>query len=113
MTVLNQGGLIFRDVVSNTITYGKWGTGTTSPTVTDTGLVASVAGSEIAVTKENSGQSIRITHELNTVTANTNTLAEYTFESGSTALTRMITTPFSKNLQNEVQTISILFVDIN
>lgn len=65
------------NVVGDAMGTGEWGTGTTTPTVTDTDLETPVVGTSYSLDKTISGQSLQLTHTLPSTAGNGNTLTEF------------------------------------
>ena len=107
MTLLNEGLDELATQFASLISKGQWGTGTTLPTPSDTGLETPVAATLLSVTASSSGNSAQFTHEVNSVLGNSNDLTEFElqFASGD-SLNHTLGGPISKTSSVEVTTIT-------
>jgi len=107
MVVLDEGIEKIAEIIEPELTQGQWGTGTTSPTETDTGLETPVAATKLTTTSTLSGTTIEQTHTLPSTAANGNTLTEFSsLFSDDTNLDRTVGGGISKTASIEVITIS-------
>jgi hypothetical protein len=111
MTILNEGINKIRDLTSSSISAADWGTGTTAPTTTDTGLQTEIVGVDQSVTKTTASKTINITAVLPSTSANGSTVSEHVirFSSGED-LFRQTFTPISKTTSKELHNISTFVI---
>ena len=89
------------------ITSAEWGTGTTIPTATDTGLEAPVSSTLSNITSAQSGPSVNFTQTLNSAAGSGSTLTEYSISfADGVELTRAINGGIGKTSSFELITIS-------
>jgi hypothetical protein len=106
MVLLDEGleelAVQFEDLIDD----GQWGTATTLPDVTDTGLGSPVTATLLAVSTTSSGNSTQFTHALDSLTGNGNILTEFElqFVNGD-SLMRQIGGPITKTDSFELTTI--------
>ena len=91
------------------IDKGQWGTGTTTPTITDTGLETAVAATLLDVTSSVSGASVQFTHEVPSTAGNSNNLTEFElrFTNGD-SLNRSVGGAIAKTSSFKVITLSTI-----
>jgi hypothetical protein len=83
MVLLNEGLERLATLFSSDITKGQWGTGTTLPTQSDTGLETPVAATLLDVTSSSSGNSSQFTHTVTSALGNGNDLTEFELQFGN------------------------------
>jgi hypothetical protein len=105
--ILDEGLSSITNTLSGVVSTGQWGTGTALPTPTDTGLLAPVASTLVAVTSSVSGQSVQFEHILNSAAGSGNTLNEFgiTLSDGSD-LTRAVGGGIIKTTSFQLTTIA-------
>lgn len=98
------------EVIDNELVSGKLGTGTTTPTVSDTDLVTEVTSTIDTLVGVQSNNQIVITYSLDSVTGNGNTYTEYGnfFTTSETLLNRIVFTGVPKNSAIEFQVNTIV-----
>lgn len=107
VVVLNEGLERLAVNFASDITNGQWGSGTTLPTTSDTGLETAIGASLLAVTASSSGTQAQFNHEVDSVTANGNTFAEFELQfSNGDSFNRVIGGTFAKTSSVEVVTIT-------
>ena len=94
---------------ANEITKAQWGTGTATPTTSDTGLGSAIPSTLLDVTSTTSGTSAQFTHTVPSTEANGYELTEFDlrFDDG-TNLNRTLGGAISKTSAFEVVTISTI-----
>lgn len=91
------------------ITQGQWGTGTSIPAPTDTGLESGTAGSLLTMTASSSGNSAQFTHTLGSTLVNGIDLTEFEIifdDAGSTSFNRTVGGAINKTASFDVVTIT-------
>ena len=98
-------------LIDDSISVGEVGTSSTAPSVTDTDLIAGNQTSSLSVTTVKSGQQIIVTYNLNSVTGNGSTYAEYgNFLDTGELLNRVVYTDLPKTEAVELQFSTVLQV---
>ena len=98
-------------MIDDDVSVGEVGTDDTVPTIDDTDLIAGNQWTNTSVTSIQSGKQITITYNLNSITGNGSTYAEYgNFLTGGELINRVIYTDLTKNAANELQFSTILQV---
>jgi len=113
MVFLEQGGETVRDLIAVALTTGQYGDDSTTESASDTGLISPIASSSQTLSVTKSGLTIETVHELDSVTSNGETLAEFALDTSTQSLTRVTTTPLIKDNTKEVVTTSIIYISIN
>jgi len=98
------------ELIDGELTNGKLGTGTTTPSVSDTDLVTEVTSTIDTLVGVQSNNQIVITYSLDSVTGNGNTYTEYGnfFTTSETLLNRITFTGVPKNSAIEFQVNTIV-----
>lgn len=104
MTILNLGMDRARDLIKDDVTSAKAGTGTTLPTVADTGLETGVADTDVALTsKKRTEDAITVVHILTTALGNGSTLTEYEVRNANDdSYNRVVKAAIVKNNAREI-----------
>lgn len=113
MVIVTTAGEDVCNYIAGAWESAEYGSGTTLETESDSSLVTPVVASLATISNTRTGLSLSMVHEIASTTANSTTLAEYALFDGSTLRTRVTTTPLSKDSTLELQTTTILFLDIN
>lgn len=113
MVLLKQGGYDVVNYIRDNWTTAEYGTSGTLESDSDTALLAPVSSTIGTLSSTRSGLSVAMIHEILSTTANGTTLQEYAIFNGSTACTRITTTPIYKDDTKEIQTTTVFFLDIN
>ena len=109
MTLLNEGLNKVANELSSLVTVGQYGTGTTLPSFTDTGLETAVGASSKSLTSAASGPSFTLTHSLSSTEANSNTFTEFITDfADSSTLTRSVFEGVTKQATIELTTITTI-----
>lgn len=99
------------NLIGAELSTGEWGTGTSTPSVTDSDLETPTAGTSFSLTKTVSGPTIQMTHTLPSTSGNGNTLTEYGNKfSDSTLLNRVLIGGIVKTSSIEINTITAMTV---
>lgn len=108
--ITNQAKVKILNVLVPEFTNGACGTSTQAPAATDTDLIAEVTSTIQAITVSQNNQQIITTYNLNSVTGNGNTYAEYAnyFTTSETMFNRITFTGVPKNSAIEFQVSSII-----
>jgi hypothetical protein len=108
MVIYNQGLERVAESLKLVLNQGQWGSGTTSPTITDTGLETPIASTQLPTNNTRVNNTVQITHEVNTVTANGEELTEYEIQFGSddVGMGRTLKGPITKTDDIQVTTIA-------
>jgi hypothetical protein len=113
MVLSNNAGIDFANYVKDNWLYAQYGSGTILESASNTALVSPIATSYGPLSNTRSGQSIALVHEIVSTTANSTTMTEFAIYKGGVLQSRVTTTPIYKDSTKEVQTTTIIFVDIN
>lgn len=113
MVILEQAGLDIRDAVSDILITGEYGSDGTTESESDTGLGTPIPATSQTLSKTSSNLTITLTHDLDSVTGNGNTLREFALQTSTQDFNRTTTTELTKDNTKEVVTTSVLFVSIN
>jgi hypothetical protein len=113
LVIINGGQSILTQALANTITQAQYGDDDTLEAISDTGLISPIASTLKNVSKLISGNSILVVHELLSLDAAGELLAEYELRTGSASITRNTTTPLAKTTTKEVVTTTVLYADYN
>ncbi len=113
MVIVTTAGEDVCNYIAGAWNQGQYGSGTILETESDSSLVSPVAATLGTISNTRTGLSISMIHEIASTTANSTTLAEYALFDDSTLRTRVTTTPLAKDSTLELQTTTILFLDIN
>ena len=107
MVLLDEGLTELAEQFASLISKGQWGTGTTTPVVTDTGLETAVAATLLSVTAISSANAAQFTHEVSSALGNGSNLTEYElqFTDGS-SLNRTVGGQIVKTSSFEITTIT-------
>ena len=109
MVLLDVGLNEVADRLAPLVTEGIWGSGTTDPSPSDTGLETPIGSSNKTVTGTTSSNSMKFTHELTSTDSNGETLTEYGLKfDDATFLNRNLSGAISKTASFEVTTISTI-----
>ena len=101
MILLQQLTELVEDVKGD-MTDGQAGTDTTLFLKTQTGLIAAVAATELALSdKSNTNSSISVTHVITTTVGNGNNLTEFEVNNGTDSYNRSVKGGFAKTAQDE------------
>jgi len=93
------------ELIADELVEGKLGTSTQAVSATDTGLIAEVTSTIQSITVSRSARQLITTYNLNSVTGNGNTYAEYgnTFTTSEVLFNRITFTGVPKNSAIELQ----------
>lgn len=98
--------------IDNQLFIGEMGTSSQDPDATDSDLIGGIAASQISLTGIQSGQQLTMTYNLNSVTGNSNTYAEYgNFLTGGVMVNRVTFTDLPKTSAVEFQISSVIQVE--
>ena len=75
--LLNEGLEETATQYKDLITKGQWGTATTTPVITDLGLGLPISSTLLAMTSTSNGNGIKLTHNVNSATANGEAFSEH------------------------------------
>lgn len=114
MVIVTAAGQAILDNIRTSWTTGEYGSGTITETESDSSLNSPITASIGTLTNTRTGLSLAMVHEIVSTTVNSTTLSEFaTFQSSTLLRTRVTTTPFTKTSSEEVQTTTILYLDLN
>lgn len=104
MVILNEGKNKIRDLIGGALNDGQVGTGSTSVTVSDTGLETPLAGTDNPLTITYGNKIVNTRYTLLSTEGNGNTLYEYVarFTTGE-ELARLVYPAFAKTSSEELQ----------
>ena len=113
MAVVDDGKNRIRDLISDDIHKGQWGTGTTPVTAADTAVEDGVTATLLAVTQSKTDRQIIMDHNLGKLVANGESLGNFviTMNSGTDLLLREAVTSFTKQNTEQWQTSVVLFIE--
>lgn len=107
MVLLNEGLTELANQFKDLINEGQWGTGTTTPAASDTGLETPVVATLLGVTTNSSSASAQFTHTVGNSLANGSDLTEYELQFvNNDSLNRTVGGPISKKAAFDLTTIS-------
>ena len=111
MTITTTGKNAVRNLLDTSKDYGQLGTDSTAPTEGDTGLGTAVAATQQSLTASTSDKQVVFSYELNSVTGNGNTYAEFenTVSSG-TNFNRVTFAGIQKTSAIEIQASTTVFI---
>lgn len=109
MVLLDEGFEELATQFVNLVTDGQWGTGTATPTTTDTGLGTPVAATLLSLNGASSGNCAQFTHEMNSTIGNGSDFTEFElrFANGD-SLNRNLGGAITKTASFEIITISTI-----
>lgn len=112
--LLNEGLTQLATQTKSDLANGQWGTGTTTPAPTDTGLETPVVATLDTVTTSSSGASVTVNHLVESTEANGSDLTEFEVQfTNGDSLLRVVGGAISKTSSIEVKTIvNINFVRV-
>jgi len=101
--ILDEGLEELANQFQSLITKGQWGTGTTTPDSSDTGLESPISATLLSVDTGNSGSSTQITHTTPSTVGNGNTFTEFELQfANGDSFNRSLGGGFSKTSSFEV-----------
>lgn len=113
MVIVTTAGQDICNYIAGSWNQGEYGSGTTLESDSDSALVTPIVATLGTLSNTRTGLSISMIHEVASTTANSTTFAEYALFASGTIKTRVTTTPIAKDSTLEMQTTTILFLDIN
>lgn len=107
MTIINEGLDTIRDLFANDLSLGKWGSGTTPESKTDTTLVNEFSGTSTSITITVADQFFSTSSTLNSIQGGTENISEFGLEfSSGTLANRVTTTAIAKNSALEITSLT-------
>lgn len=107
MVLTNVGLNQFRDACSAICSDGQAGTGTTSPSASDTALETPVVATDASVTITTSERSFQVTHFISSTTATGNAFTEWgIFTSADVLLSRAVSASVNHTSNDEITKIT-------
>jgi hypothetical protein len=109
MTITTQSKEKIAELIENEFSNGQLGTDTTASAVTDTDLIAAVTSTIETITVSRDGRQLITTYNIDSLTGNGNTYAEYAnyFTTSETMFNRITFTGVPKNSAIEFQVSTI------
>ena len=107
MVIYNDGLERLAEDIKDSLVQGQWGDGTSQPLITDIGLESPIASTQASTSNLRINNSIQLTHEVNTVTANGEDLTEFEIQFvDDVGFGRTLKGPITKTEDIKVTTIS-------
>lgn len=113
MVIVTTAGEDVCDYIAGSWNQGEFGSGTTLESESDSGLQSAIVTTLGTLANTRTGLSLAMVHEVVSTTANSTTFAEYAVLSTGTLRTRVTTSAVTKDSSKELQTTTVLFLDIN
>lgn len=113
MVTLDVGINRIRDLFNSDIFKCQLGTGTSTPTASDTGLETADSNTLLAPTTTTADKAIQVTHSISSAIGSGSAYSEQETQvnSGSTSMNRIVHTALTKGAKDEYNYITTFFFD--